>query len=287
MGEEICKSYCGDWLGVSFKYIFAVLWLMEYTEFFSGVAELARDELFDEIFNKYGTIHIYLEDGIKTIHNYPLLRGVYVLDGKGLRSRSTMPETTAESIVEYNVHLANDYFLGQLNDGTFWFRVVLERKWSDVYYTEFKIGLFDPVYGDGPYWANMHIDAIAPDIDWGRYWAKKERHFLYWISIDYLFTLLNIISHINWKFEHLKYVSKGELIYALIESGIPLRFRGDKMYACLYRYPYYKTAITETMNKARKIHELTKYIGISVDKPIIIEWHRNNIDIYNYPFDNT
>jgi hypothetical protein len=253
---------------------------MEYTVFISGVAELACDELDDEIFNRYGTIHIYLEDGNQSIHNYPLLRGEYVLDRKGLRTGSTNPETT-NSIIEYNVYLVESYFLDQIDTDTFRFRVVLERKWDNVYYTDFKIGLLDPVYGDGPYWANMLIDAITPGTDWNRYWTMRERHFLYRISIDYLFTLLNIVSRIDWRFEHLKYVDKGELIYALIDSGIPLRYRNGVLYACLYRHPYYKTAITETISKARKIRELAKYIGVNENKPIIIEWHGNKINIYN------
>jgi len=253
---------------------------MENAEFLSGVVELARDELIDEVFDRYGTIHVYLESGEQSIGNYPLLRGEYVLDRKGLRTGSTSPET-ADPIIEYNVYLVESYFLDQIDTGVFRFRVVLERKWDNVYYTDFKIGLLDPVYGDGPYWANMLIDAIAPGTDWDRYWTMRERHFLYRISIDYLFTLLNVVSRIDWRFEHLKYVGKGELIYALIDSGIPLRYRNGVLYACLYRHPYYKTAITETISKARKIRELAKYIGVNENKPIIIEWHRNKINIHN------
>ena len=253
---------------------------MENAEFLSGVVELARDELIDEVFDRYGTIHIYLEDGVESISNYPLLRDEYVLDRKGLRPGSTIPRS-ANPIIDYNVYLVDDYFLDQLYDGTFWFKVVLERKWDDVYYIEFKIGLLDPIYKSGPYWANMLIDAIAPGTDWNHYWTMRERHFLYRISIDYLFTLLNIVSRIDWKFEHLKYVSKGELIYALIEHGIPLRYRNGELYACLYRYPYYKNAITETISEARKIRELAKNIGVDENKPIIIERHENKIGIYN------
>jgi hypothetical protein len=267
-------------LGVSLKCIFDVWWLMEHMDFLNGVVELARNEELTNVFSRYGIIHVYLEDGDQSVHNYPLLRGEYVLDRKGLRTGSTIPET-AYPIIEYNVYLVESYFLDQIDTGAFRFRVVLERKWDNVYYTDFKIGLLDPVYGDGPYWANMLIDAIAPGTDWDRYWAMRERHFLYRISIDYLFTLLNIVSRIDWKFEHLKYVSKGEIIYALIDSGIPLRYRNDELYACLYRHPYYKTAITETINKARKIRELAKYIGVNENKPIIIEWHGNKISIYN------
>ena len=248
---------------------------MRNTDFFSGVVELARDGEFERVFGRYGTVLIYHENGSVEWNNVPQLMGEYVLTREGLYPKNIAPETSSP-IIDYNADLVGRILIEPLVTNHFGFKVVLERKEYDVYYTEFQIGL--PDNEDVWHWVNMLIDAIIPGIDWNRYWAMREIHFLYRLDIDYLLSFLYVLSRTSWKFENLKYVRKGELIYALLESGIPLRHKNGKIYAGLYRIPYYKEAITEVMSQAKRIRELAKYIGVN-ENNVIITWFEGKIYI--------